>query len=217
MLSVTSCPLCETNESGFYYQDNRRDYFQCMQCGLVYVRPDQRLPAEQEKAEYDLHQNSSEDQSYRLFLSRIANPLVNRLSIGSSGLDFGCGPGPTLSLMLEEAGMKVALYDAFYRVDPCVLTRRYDFITATEVIEHVYQPGQTLMKLWQQLNTGGLLAIMTKRVLSLEAFASWHYKNDPTHVCFFSEATFFWLAKKLGAELEFVEKDVVFLTKTINA
>jgi len=52
---------------------------------------------------------------------------------------------------------------------------------------------------------------MTKRVLDKKAFSTWHYKNDPTHICFFSEATFQWTAEQLGMRLKVVEKDVVFL------
>ena len=34
------------------------------------------------------------------------------------GLDFGCGPGPALTLLMEEAGFaKMNLYDPFYFAD----------------------------------------------------------------------------------------------------
>jgi len=54
---------------------------------------------------------------------------------------------------------------------------------------------------------------MTKRVLDRQAFSSWHYKNDPTHVCFFSIKTFQWIAARWGADLTVPEKDVVLFTK----
>ena len=44
---------------------------------------------------------------------------------------------------------------------------------------------------------------MTKLVRNQEAFAKWHYKNDLTHVCFFSRATFEWLSDQWQADLEF--------------
>ena len=44
-----------------------------------------------------------------------------------------------------------------------------------------------------------------------EAFASWHYKNDPTHVCFFSRRTWQWWAGRQGASLEFIGADVIML------
>ncbi|MFA0697998.1 class I SAM-dependent methyltransferase, partial [Vibrio sp. 10N.222.49.C9] len=76
----------------------------------------------------------------RKFLSRVQIPLAERIGSHKQGLDFGCGPGPTLSLMMQEAGHDVDLYDLYYYPDTKVLNKRYDFITATEVIEHLYQP-----------------------------------------------------------------------------
>lgn len=42
--------------------------------------------------------------------------------------------------MLEEAGHNMALYDIYYHPDTAVLEKQYDFMTATEVIEHLYHP-----------------------------------------------------------------------------
>ena len=42
------------------------------------------------------------------FLGRLAEPLVERLDPGASGLDFGCGPGPALAAMLTRRGYTVA-------------------------------------------------------------------------------------------------------------
>jgi len=50
----------------------------------------------------------SADPRYRRFLARLAEPLIAHLPKGARGLDFGCGPGPTLSLMLREAGFACA-------------------------------------------------------------------------------------------------------------
>lgn len=54
---------------------------------------------------------------------------------------------------------------------------------------------------------------MTKRVGTPEAFARWHYILDPTHVCFFSEASFAWLADHLGMELHLPGPDVALLQR----
>jgi predicted TPR repeat methyltransferase len=115
--------------------------------------------------------------------------------------------------MLREHGHEVALYDLYYAPDLTVFEQQWDFITATEVIEHLGQPGQELQRLWHCLKPGGLLALMTKRVTSPQAFSTWHYKNDPTHISFFSESTFQWLASEWRAELEIVADDVVILRK----
>ncbi|WP_101758848.1 class I SAM-dependent methyltransferase [Oceanicoccus sp. KOV_DT_Chl] len=196
-----------------YYQDSRRNYFQCECCQLVFVDPAQRLTKEQEKAEYDLHQNSPADTGYRQFLRRLCQPMLAMLQPNSHGLDFGCGPGPTLSLMFEHAGHSVNLYDHFYCNNELALAERYDFICATEVIEHLFEPGRVLRQLWQLLKFGGVMGLMTKLVIDQAAFSGWHYKNDPTHVCFFSAASLQWLAAELGAEITIIGSDVIVLSK----
>jgi len=208
------CPLCHTfNINKVYHQDTRRNFQSCETCHLVFVPPDQFLSAEAEKAAYDHHQNSPFDPAYRRFLSRLFIPMNERLTPGSHGLDFGSGPGPTLSLMFEETGHSVAIYDYFYANDRSLLQQPYDFITTSEVVEHLHQPRKELEGLWEILKPGGTLGIMTKRVLNQEAFAKWHYKNDLTHVCFFSIPTFQWLAKQWQAELTVVGKDIVLFQK----
>lgn len=180
----------------------------------MFVNPDQRLSAQAEKAEYDLHKNSVDDPGYRKFLSRIQKPLQQHVKSSARGLDFGCGPGPALSVMLTEQGYAMSVYDIFYDDDKTVLACNYDFVTATEVVEHLFNPGKVLQQLWLLLESGGLLALMTKQVIDKKAFANWHYKNDPTHVCFFSRPTFEWVAEQWGASLEFVGQDVIFIRKT---
>ncbi|MCE8011765.1 class I SAM-dependent methyltransferase [Billgrantia desiderata] len=210
---MPTCPLCACPHSRHFHRDARRDYYRCDNCRLVFVPPEQRLSPEQERAVYDQHQNRPDDPGYRRFLSRLFEPLQHRLAPGASGLDFGAGPGPTLSLMFEEAGHPMAIYDPFYAPDASVLERRYDFITATEVVEHLFAPGRELARLAALLPSGGWLGLMTKRVTGEEAFARWHYILDPTHVCFFSEASFEWLAAHLGMSVEFPGADVALLQK----
>ena len=208
-----ACPLCHCEAVEHFHTDKRRDYLQCRRCALVFVPVDQLPSPAQERAEYDKHQNDADDEGYRRFLSRLCEPLVAQMPAGSSGLDFGCGPGPTLHLMLVEAGMNMAIYDPLYFPDEAALEQQYDFICATEVFEHLHQPGETIAMLLERLNNGGLLAVMTKRVLDREAFSRWHYKNDPTHVCFFAEHSFQWLADKHGLELDFPGPDTCLLKK----
>ena len=208
-----SCPLCSYRLCSEYFQDKRRQYFQCQRCYLVFVNPRQRLTAAQEKSEYDLHQNNADDPAYRTFLSRLSNPMLERINTGDAGLDFGCGPGPTLSLMFTELGFDMEIYDVFYFDNQAVLEGRYEFITATEVLEHLFEPGMEIERLWRLLVEGGRFGVMTKLLTSLESFSRWHYKNDQTHVCFYSRETFQWLSKHLDAGLEFIGKDTIILSK----
>lgn len=207
------CPLCQVEDSYPFHKDKRRHYWRCRHCALVFVSAGQRLDRDAEKAIYDLHENDPSDTGYRRFLSRISEPLGQWLDGNRKGLDFGCGPGPLLAAMMEEQGHRMSVYDHFYAADLSVFDVAYDFITATEVVEHLFDPAAELHRLWCCLKPGGVLAVMTKLVIDRQAFANWHYKNDPTHVCFFSRETFEWLAEELGGEVRFVDKDVIFLQK----
>lgn len=211
MTAETHCPLCKGGALSDYFVDRRRPYLHCATCSLVFVPPAHYLDREAERAEYDLHQNTICDPGYRAFLSRLLQPLIRRLEPGARGLDFGCGPGPALAHMLRESGFEVSLYDSFYAPERSVLDTAYDFICATEVVEHLHQPGRELAVLWSLLQPGGWLGIMTKLVRDQASFASWHYKNDPTHVCFFSEQTWRWWARQRGASLSIVGADVILL------
>ena len=207
------CPLCEAPDSRLFFRDKLRAYFRCDVCDLIFVPPEYFLSPSEEKKRYDLHRNSPHDEKYRAFLDRLFRPLQKRLAPGRRGLDFGSGPGPTLSVMFEEAGYPMTLYDAFYAKDAAALEKQYDFITATEVLEHLHDPKRELECLWQCLKPGGILGVMTKLALGAEAFAGWHYKNDETHVCFFSGATFRWWAASWQAEVAFEGQDVIFFRK----
>lgn len=205
------CPLCGEGQISPYHRDRRRSYLLCQNCALVFVPPACRVDRETERAEYELHRNAVGDSGYEAFLSRLAEPLAARLPPGARGLDFGCGPAPALAQMLQRQGFRVSLYDSFYHPDAAVLRGEYAFICATEVVEHLHSPGRELARLWSLLAPGGWLGIMTKLVRDREAFAGWHYKNDVTHVCFFSRNTWQWWARQQGATLEFIGADVILL------
>lgn len=207
------CPLCKSEAPDPFYRDKRRPYHQCPNCALIFVPPSYFPDRLVEKAEYDLHENQVDDPGYRRFLSRLAAPLQARLPEGAHGLDFGCGPGPALAAMLEEHGFRMALYDPFYAADSGVLEQNYDFITSTEVFEHLHRPDEEIERLIGLLRPNGLLGIMTKLSTGQRDFPTWHYKNDKTHVIFFSEATFTWLAGFWDMELEVLGKDVVILKR----
>ena len=214
------CPLCGGTRIADYHADKFRAYLSCGDCDLVFVPPGQHLAGADENAYYDLHENNPGDPGYRHFLSRLFTPLNGRLARASRGLDFGSGPGPTLSGMFEDAGHSVSLYDPYYAPDTSVLSARYDFITLSEVAEHIARPGIVLDDLWASLNPGGWLGIMTKRVRDPQAFRTWHYISDPTHVCFYSIPTFDWLTTRwstvgVPATLVVAGDDVVLFGKGI--
>lgn len=210
-----TCPLCSHEKDiEVFFEDRQRAYLRCPSCNLVFVPECYWLNPEDEKALYDLHENDPQDRGYRQFLSRLSVPLLERLGAQQKGLDFGCGPGPALSVILEEQGHQVELYDPFYHHNPTVFDKQYDFICATEVVEHMRDPKKEFTALFRMLRSGGRLGIMTKLMIDKQAFSRWHYIRDMTHICFYSRETFEFLAQRFNAALDFVARDVILLEKT---
>ena len=208
-----ACPLCQADKARLFSRDKRRTYYACTVCSLIFVPPVHFLSVDAEKKRYDLHQNSPHDLSYCGFLERLFIPLQRHLAPKSQGLDFGSGPSPTLSIMFEQAGHSMTLYDVFYEPVPAALEQQYDFITATEVVEHLREPRKDLERLWSCVKPGGRLGIMTQCAVQQDVFSEWHYKNDLTHVCFFSRITFGWLAIQWDAGMAFPDNDIVLFLK----
>ena len=70
-MSAIECPLCHGLQCVSFCQDNRRQYFQCPQCLLVFANRQTLLTEGEELAQYRLHQNDVADLGYRRFLQRL--------------------------------------------------------------------------------------------------------------------------------------------------
>lgn len=213
------CPLCACGAAEPFHRDRSRDYFRCPQCDLVFVPRTFHLAPEKQKARYDCHRQSLADPGYRAFLNRLFRPLEKKLSPGAQGLDFGCGRTRTLSVLFEAAGHACADYDLHYADDPAVLDRKYDFLACSETIEHFTRPREEFARLLRLLKPGGWLGIMTQLRDEAPAFARWFYKDDATHVGFFSRKTFLTLAGGAGGggcrlHVEFHPDGVVLIQVT---
>lgn len=210
------CPLCQGLRVFPYARVHARQYFGCERCGLVFLEPGKRLEPAAERKHYGTHENEPNDSRYRAFLSRLSVPLVERLRPGTEGLDYGSGPGPTLSVMLAEQGFRMAIYDPFFAPDLKTLDRTYDFVTCAETAEHFRAPAGEFDRLNRLLRPGGWLAVMTEMLRDDCVFENWHYARDPTHVCFYRPRAMEWLAGLYGWAAEFPHRNVVLFGKPIR-
>ena len=127
---------------------------------------------------------------------------------------LGVPVAPSVEQLAESVDVLfICLSDTLYAADESVLESDYDFVTATEVIEHVQRPLHSLTRMWRCVKASGYLGLMTKLVIDQAAFAHWHYKNDETHICFYSQETFKWLARQWNTEAVFVGHDVIIFQK----
>ena len=202
------CLLCGTSASELFSQDKFREYFECLECALIYVPEKFHMSFENEKKRYEKHNNDHDNIGYRNFLGRIAVPIRETVLLPASGLDFGCGPSTVLADILKNYGYEMKVYDPFFASNESVLNDKYDFISATEVFEHLRKPLTVINKLISMLKFGGKLAVMTKLYDDSIDFNSWHYKNDATHISFFTIETFNWLSKNLNLKYSKIENDI---------
>ena len=202
------CLLCTSEKYSFFFKDKFREYHCCNVCSLLFVPTEFHVSPESEKERYEEHNNDPNDIRYRQFLERIAPPIRARFKVGKKGLDFGCGPTPLLAEILREDGFEMEVYDPFYAPDKSILEGKFDFVVSTEVFEHLKNPLREFKRLFRMLNDGGVLAIMTRLYNDSTDFKTWHYKNDRTHICFYSIETFDWLSKHLDVDYTQIEHDI---------
>ena len=212
-VALAVCPLCESELIRQLAVIDSKTYWRCNICYLTFLSPEFYLPPEDELSRYLLHENSPEDYHYRRFLSRLTDHLIPKLQPGAHGLDFGSGPGPTLSIMLEEAGFPMDIYDPYFAQDTLPLEHTYDFITCTETVEHFYRPKQEFHRFNQLLRHNGWLGIMTEMLASDEHFVDWWYHREPTHVCFYKRETMAWIATQYNWRTEYPRKNVTLFYK----
>lgn len=186
--------------------------FDCSVCKLRFKDPDLFLPSEEESERYRQHNNDSRDIGYRNFLNKLVQPLISFLPSEFTSLDYGCGSGPTVSLLLKDRGGDVYDYDPlFFNDQSLLMKKKYDVVTSTEVVEHFRDPDKDWRVLIDLVKPGGLLGIKTQFLKSGTNYSSWWYKNDPTHVVFYREETFRYLEKTYNLEKLFSDDDSVII------
>jgi len=135
------------------------------------------------------------------------------LALGAEGLDFGCGPGPAISVMLGERGYSVRDYDPIFRPDAAALARRYDFIACTEAAEHFHRPAREFDVMARLLRSGGRLGLMTQLRTAQVNFPAWRYLRERSHVTFYSPRTMAWIGGQYGMDCRILGKRVVIFAR----
>lgn len=189
----STCPLCTASAINGFHADAHATYLRCDVCALVFLRPDLRPTPLREVMRYQEHRNEFGDPQYLGFLRRLADPLRDRLAPGARGLDFGCGPQPVLAEFLSEAGFPSTYYDPLFHPDASVLAEQYDFITCSEVLEHVHDPRAVLERFASLLGNATMNWIAVDR--------SWTVEFPAPHLAVFTIARSAARAREIGVSL----------------
>jgi Methyltransferase domain len=207
--SPQQCPLCGSDNTVLIPNTGKQIYFSCNICGLTSLSQKQLLKPDEEQFRYEQHNNNPDDPRYREFLGKLYIPLQSLLKKSSFGLDFGCGPGPALALMFEDSGYRMNTYDPYFANNPAALNKYYDFITSTEVFEHFYNPFKDIDLLFSLLKPQGILGVMTKLLKDDIDFPTWFYRNDTTHVTFYTKKTWEWISRRWNATILTLDDNIV--------
>ncbi len=173
------------------------------------VMPEFFISQAEEKARYDFHNNDTDNLGYLQYIQPIVSEVLIQFEPTDKGLDFGSGPNSGVSFLLKNAGYFVESYDPFFDNNSLKLQQKYDYVIACEVIEHFKQPAKEFELLSSLLKPNGKLILMT-RILTQEIdFSAWFYKNDATHVCFYSPETFEKIAERFNFNLIKIENRLI--------
>jgi hypothetical protein len=200
------CPLCYYHSTIFLLEADARKYWYCEKCYLVFVPSKFFISRKRELERYLEHNNTLANEGYVMMFQKKIN-TINKICSGvNTVLDYGCGYEPVLKILLEQEGYKAHGYDLNFFPNEA-LDDKYNLIISTETFEHIKNPRKALECLTQKILNKGYLAIMTRfyplrgSALCLESFSEWYYKRDPTHIAFYSQKTFAWIADEFKMKI----------------
>ena len=190
MAKKLKCLWCGSENLTSQHID-KKIYFTCSTCTIIFLDPRFRLQQKDEKTRYEQHENDVLNPGYQNFVMPIKNEVGKRFSTQSLGLDYGCGKASAISYLLSIESYKIEKYDPYFFPDTEVIkSNAYDYIILCEVAEHFYQPKEEFEKLFKLLKPGGVIFVMTSLLQQDTNFSTWSYRRDATHVCFYTEKTF---------------------------
>jgi hypothetical protein len=191
------CPLC-SSVGPFQILTSAIDipYYLCDTCALIFMDRAFLPATETEKERYQTHENGPQHAGYVAFLNQAIAPTLRYLETGMRGLDYGCGPGPTIQPLLKNKGIHCENYDPFFY--PEKPKGCFDFVFATEVIEHFSSPRQEFTRICNLLKPDGVFTIMTESWDDLTNFSHWYYTKDFTHISFYHAKTIDYICEVFG-------------------
>lgn len=207
----------------------------CNKCGLVFLNPrptEEHIKRFYSKEGYwgrDLEKdtlpvNWKEERKWRY--GPLYRGIFKRRKKGSI-LDIGAGTGMFLSKFKEtgwqvqgtEFSMDVAQFakrsfSIHLKVGDFLKLKfepkRFDVVTITTVLEHVYKPKETLRKIHRILKPGGLLVVTVPNIDSIGAkiFRSeWYALDPPRHLYQFSVKTLEKMLNQAGFKIQDISHD----------
>ncbi|WP_185974303.1 methyltransferase domain-containing protein [Litoribacter populi] len=188
---------------------DKRIYHYCTDCYLIFVDTVYHLDKEKEKQILTNRNQSIERQEYVNYISQVIKLTLPHITEEEIGLDYGCGPTPTLTYLLKKEN--ITCFNNDYNFGFTHPYKQYDFIFAIECLEKFKEPNVEFDFLLDHLKIGGILGLMTNTYPEKESFRHWHKRQDPTHVSFYHQRTLDYFMSSKGLELVDSDSDKVYV------
>jgi len=214
---MKNCKVCNSKTLLLKDEKTSKIYYKCPKCKYIFLDDEFYIDEKKEKSHYDKHHNNLESLGYVKMFEDLVDEFVKPLRVEiKTALDFGCGEGEVLPIVLERNNIKCDRYDLFYFPDKIYENKKYDLICSTEVFEHLQNPLEMLKTLLLHVEDNGYLVLMTAfHPDDDEKFLKWWYIRDITHIGFFNLDTFEYLAKELNLEILKNNNNIILFKKVI--
>lgn len=200
---MKKCKICHSDTSAITDIKTQKKYHKCLTCRYIYLDEQFYVDDVREKKHYDKHHNTFESLGYvKMFEDLIEEFVASQKKSIKNALDFGCGEGEVLPILLEKNAIVCDRYDLFYFPEKIYESKEYDLILSTEVFEHLQNPLEMLKELLLHVKKDGFLLLMSAfHPNDDEKFLKWWYIRDITHIGFFNMETFEYLAGELKLKI----------------
>lgn len=204
------CPLCFSDNNQIFFENKKRCLYRCHQCELVFADANSHLPHTAELHKYQLANSKQKSLSQFLFDLVLQCETTDHSLLG---LNFGRTLNPKSLRRVTARGHQINQYDPSLAPWTKQLNQQYDFICCYRVFEHFRFPRKEWTLLCELIKPGGWIAINTPLLTDLAGFDKWHYKNNLTHVSFYQQQSFKYLAENVGFKLLFAANDLILVQK----
>jgi SAM-dependent methyltransferase len=242
-----ACHICSSTDDSTYIEARGYRIAQCKSCGLWFVNP--QPTTEELKQFYSTYDDGEQWRNLEERFNRGVRGAILRMKKTGRVLDVGCGSGNFLRCMKEKgfsafgiepsgSGSQYAReahgVDIYHGMIEDYLAansgRTFDVITLLNVLEHLTDPVQVLLRLSQALASDGVMAIVVPDArfhdlvgrLRRLAGVSDPYRIEqpksflsgfklPDHLCSFQPRTITTLVRRCGLRVVAIESAPVVL------
>jgi 2-polyprenyl-3-methyl-5-hydroxy-6-metoxy-1,4-benzoquinol methylase len=217
------CPIC----ASVNINKVKKELSECEECRLQFlstIQSPEYYTQIYNKGYFngEVYNNYLKEEDYRRRVFQSKLKLIKKyIPCEGSVLDIGCGMGFFLMEMQKSGyhvnGLEISAYAADIALEKVgahincgnllntsLKLKHFDIITLWDVLEHLYNPVESLKKISQIINPDGVLIIETLNISSLTAKIlkdNWPLYYPPYHLYYYNYSSLSRLLEKTGFKI----------------